>query len=74
MFIKMDVNEYVKMCGCEVEDISMCGKKVVCVYVRSDFEGGSLGCKYEDGSYSVVGCGRDCMCDYKYMFSRVMSW
>lgn len=74
MFIKMSVNEYLEMSGCEVEDISMSDKEVVCVYMRSDGEGGSVGCKYEDGSYSVVGLGRDCMCDYKYMFSRVMSY
>ena len=74
MFIKMSVNEYLEMSGCEVEDISMSDKDVVCVYMRSDGEGGSIGCKYEDGSYSVVGLGRDCMCDYKYMFSRVMGY
>ena len=74
MFIKMDVREYLEESGCEIEDIVMCDKEVVCVYVRSDGEGGSVGCKYVDGSYSVVGLGRDCMCDYKYMFSRVMSW
>ena len=72
MFIKVSVNEYLEMSGCEIEDISMSDKEVVCVYMRSDGEGGSVGCKYEDGSYSVVGLGRDCMCDYRYMFNRVM--
>ncbi len=72
-FRKMNVNEYLEMCGLEEKDISMCDKKIVCVYLRSDFEGSSLGCKYENGEYSVIGGGRDCMCDYKYMFSRVMS-
>ena len=74
MFIKMSVNEYLEMSGCEIEDISMSEKEVVCVYMRSDGEGGSVGCRYVDGSYSVVGLGRDCMCDYKYMFSRVMGY
>lgn len=74
MFIKVSVSEYLEMSGCEIEDISMSDKEVVCVYMRSDGEGGSIGCKYEDGSYSVVGLGRDCMCDYRYMFSRVMGY
>lgn len=71
MFIKMSVREFEENSGCSVEDIKMCDKKVVCVYDREDGSS-SIGCKYEDGSYSVVGLNRDCMCDYRYMFSRVM--
>lgn len=43
MFIKMNVREYLEESGCEIEDIVMCDKEVVCVYMRSDGEGGSVG-------------------------------
>ena len=75
MFKKFSKEEWEEMSGMEVSMISMCDKEVVCVYEKmSEYGGSSVGCKYVDGSYSVVGLGRDCMCDYKYMFRRVMEY
>ena len=73
MFKKFTKKEWEERTGMEVSMISMCDVEVEYVYAKMSEDGGSsVGCKYVDGRYSVVGLRRDCMCDYKYMFSRVM--
>ena len=34
MFIKMNVKEYLEESGCEIEDIVMCDKEVVCGCIK----------------------------------------
>ena len=73
MFRKFSVSEWEEESGMEVSMISLKETKVVAVYEKMSEDGGCfVGCKYEDGSYSVVGAGIDRFVSYADMFRIVM--
>lgn len=66
--IRMSTHEFEDKYGTDLEDVSLKTRdEVECVYVSEDDENPFVGCKYTDGKYSIVGCGKDAFCTYETM-------
>lgn len=73
MFKKFSKSEWEELTGMEVTMISLKDEDVVAVYGKMSEDGGCfVGCKYKDGTYSVVGAGIDRFVSYADMFRIVM--
>ena len=74
MLVRYSVKEYEDVFGGSIEDIKIYERKVLCVYMNDEYDDcGYVGCGYDDGSYSIVGLGRDCMCSYEFMCDMLHS-
>ena len=71
MFKKFTKKAWEEATGMEVTMISLKDEDVVAVYEKIN-EGCFVGCKYKDGTYSVVGAGIDRFVSYADMFRIVM--
>ena len=74
MLVRRSLLEMYNDYGIEESDVSLDeNAKVVCCYEKECFDGGAyIGAKYDDGRYSVVGCGIDKFCTYNEMFDIVV--
>ena len=71
---KLTANELEDDWGMEVDEVTLKSRDdVKYIYVNESEDAAFVGCEYNDGTWSVVGCGMDCFCTYDEMISMVVN-